>query len=61
MKKYVYINSNLFNELYYLYISSLVGKLIKKGNKTKAITLFNILKENIKLETNKKKKYLLFY
>jgi ribosomal protein S7 len=55
MKKYVYINSDLFNELYYLYISTLVGKLIKKGNKTKAITLFNILKENIKLETNKKK------
>jgi ribosomal protein S7 len=55
MKKYVYINSDLFNELYYLYTSTLVGKLIKNGNKTKAITLYNILKENIKLQTNKKK------
>jgi recombinational DNA repair protein (RecF pathway) len=55
MKKYRYINSDVFNESYYLYINTLVGKLIKKGNRTKAITLYNILKENIKLETKKKR------
>lgn len=55
MKKYRYINSDLFNESYYLYVNTLVGKLIKKGNRTKAITLYNILKENIKLETKKKR------
>jgi ribosomal protein S7 len=55
MKKYIYINFDVFNELYYIYINSLVGKLIKKGNKIKALNLYKILKENIKLETKKKK------
>jgi ribosomal protein S7 len=55
MKKNKYIGSHSFNELYYLYIKTLVGKFIKRGNKFKALRLFNILKENIKLETKKKK------
>ncbi len=61
MKKYIYINSDVFNELYYIYINTLVGKLIKKVIKYKALNLFyNILKENNwKLKT--KKKFLLFF
>jgi len=55
MKKYKYTKVGIYRELYYLFIKSLVGKLIKKGNKIKAINIFKYLKENIKLETKKKK------
>jgi ribosomal protein S7 len=55
MKKYIYIKSEIFNELYHLYINTLVGKFIKKGKKFKAFNLYKNLKENIKLETKKKK------
>lgn len=44
---------NTYNKLYYLYITTLVGKLIKKGNKFNAIKLYKKVKENIKKETNK--------
>ncbi len=37
MKRNIHINSIVFNKLYYLFIKSLVGKLIKKGKKCKAI------------------------
>jgi len=53
MKKYIKLD--IYSELYYLFVKSLVGKLLKKGKKAKAFYLFNILKENIKLETKKKK------
>jgi len=33
-------NYNDYNKLYYLYINTLVGKLIKKGNKFNAIKLY---------------------
>lgn len=55
MKKNIYINSIVFNKLYHLFIKALVGKLIKKGKKFKAIYLFKKLKENIKMNTKKKK------
>lgn len=53
MKKSAFINLDIFNDLYYLFIFTLVGKFIKKGNKFKAIKLFNKLKENIKLKSGK--------
>jgi len=49
-----FINSDIFNGLYYLFIKTLIGKLIKKGKKYKALKLYKILKENIKLNTKKK-------
>lgn len=55
MEKVVHINLDIFNDLYYLFIFTLVGKCIKKGNKFKAIKLFNKLKEAIKLNSEKKK------
>ena len=55
MKKHKHIKSTSYNELYYLFINSFIGKMIKKGKKIKALFLFKILKENIKLETKKKK------
>jgi ribosomal protein S7 len=55
MKKEKFLNFDIFNDLYYIYINTLVGKLIKKGNKIKALSLYKSLKENIKLETKKKK------
>ena len=54
MKKNMYINFDNYNDLYYLYVKTLVGKLTKKGNKYKAIKLYKLLKENIKLNTKKK-------
>ena len=56
MKKRDFISSDTFNGIYFLYISTLVGKLTKKGKKFKAIKYFKRLKENIKLNTNKKRK-----
>jgi ribosomal protein S7 len=55
MKKKFFINSDAFNSLYYLFIKTLVGKLIKKGKKYKALKLYKFLKENIKLNTKKRK------
>jgi len=55
MKKNIYINSIVFNKLYYLFIKSLVGKLIKKGKKCRAIHFYKRLKENIKINTKKKR------
>lgn len=55
MKKLKHINLDIFNGLYYIYIKTLVGKFLKKGNKFKALKLFKCLKEIIKLNTKKKK------
>jgi ribosomal protein S7 len=55
MKKKFFINSVTFNSLYYLFIKTLVGKLIKKGKKYKALKIYKLLKENIKLNTKKRK------
>jgi len=49
-----FINLDIFNGLYYLFIKTLIGKLIKKGKKYKALKLYKNLKENIKLNTKKK-------
>src|ERR1700753_2820746 len=54
-KKNIFLNFDIFNDLYYLYINTLVGKMIKKGKKNKALKFYNLLKENIKLNTKKKK------
>jgi len=54
-----FIDIKNYNYLYYLYINCLLGKLIKKGKKTKALNLFKNLKENIKLKTNKEHEVLL--
>jgi ribosomal protein S7 len=48
-----FINSDTFNDIYYLYIKTLSGKLIKKGKKHKALKIFKNIKENIKLDTKK--------
>ena len=48
------INSDTFNEIYFQYVRTLSGKLIKKGKKEKALKIFNNIKENIKLDMNKK-------
>jgi len=50
------INSETFNEIYFLFIRVFVGKLIKKGKKFKALNLYNNIKENIKFNTNKEKR-----
>jgi len=55
MKKEKFLNFDTFNDLYYIYLNALVGKMIKKGKKEKAFKFFNKLKENIKLNTGKKK------
>jgi ribosomal protein S7 len=48
-----------YNELYSLYIKTLLGKLIKKGKKDKAFKLYKQIKENIKLETGKDNLHLI--
>jgi len=55
MDKDKLINSDTFNVIYLLFVKTLVGKLIKKGKKFKALTLYNNIKENIKFSTNKEK------
>jgi ribosomal protein S7 len=62
MKKINFVNLDIYNSLYYLFIKTLVGKLIKKGKKNKALKLYKILREYIKLniKKNKKKKDLPF-
>jgi len=50
-----YLKTKLYNQLYYLYLNTLIGKFIKKGNKFIALKLYKNIKENIKLQTNKKK------
>src|SRR4051794_35340755 len=49
------INSEIFNEIYFLFVRVFIGKLIKKGKKFKALNLYNNIKENIKFNTNKEK------
>jgi len=53
MKK---VNYRRFNKILSLYIKVLIGKLIKKGNKFTALKIYKKIKENIKLQTNKKNK-----
>jgi len=60
LKKNITINSDIFNGLYYLFIKTLVGKLIKKGKKNKALKFYKILRENIKLNTKKKSFFYIF-
>jgi len=61
MRKKSIINSKRFNEFFHLYINTLVGKLIKKGNKFGALKIYNKIRENIKLQTNKKKKDFIYF
>jgi len=55
------INNKNYNYLYYLYIRVLLGKLIKKGKKFKALKIFKNLKKNIKLITNKEHSVLFIF
>jgi ribosomal protein S7 len=55
MQEDFFINSDTFNDIYYLYVRTLVGKFIKKGKKEKALKFYNNIKEKIKLDMNKKK------
>jgi ribosomal protein S7 len=55
MKKRFSINIKSYNKFYYLFIKVLLGKLIKKGKRFKALKLYKNLKEKIKLNSNKKK------
>jgi len=54
MKKSIHTISSMY--FYDLYIKTLVGKLIKKGNRFTALRLYKKLREEIKLQTNKQKK-----
>jgi ribosomal protein S7 len=56
MKKINFVNLEIYNSLYYLFIKTLVGKLIKKGKKNKALKFYKILREYIKLNIKKKRK-----
>lgn len=49
------INTETFNEIYFLFVKTLVGKLIKKGKKFKALNLYKNIKKNIKLNMMKEK------
>jgi ribosomal protein S7 len=60
MKTKNLINLEVFNGLYYLFIKTLVGKLLKKGKKNKALKFYKLLKEQIKLNIRKKKKEVSF-
>jgi len=45
---------NFSSKHYYsLYVNTLIGKLIKKGNRFNALRLYKKIRENIKLKTNK--------
>lgn len=48
------LKSTVSHELYNLYIRTLIGKLIKRGNKFNALRIYKKIKENIKLQTEKK-------
>jgi len=61
MEKNIYINFDNYNDLYYLYVKTLVGKLTKKGNKYKALKIYKLLKENIKLNTKKKRRSFFYF
>jgi len=61
MKKDKFLNFDIFNNLYYIYINCLVGKMIKKGKKEKALKFFKKLKENIKINTGKKRNFFYFF
>jgi len=61
MKKRYLINNKNYNALYYLFIKVLLGKLIKKGNRFKALKLYKNLKEKIKFNSNKKKDILFIF
>ena len=50
-----FLKTKLYNQLYYLYINTLIGKFIKKCNRFIALKIYKNIKENIKLQTNKKK------
>lgn len=58
MKKKYFISIANYNYLYYLCINCLLGKLIKKGNKFKALKIYKKLREKIKLNINKEHKVL---
>ena len=57
-KKKHTINSIYFSNLY---IKTLIGKLIKKGNRFNALRLYKKIRENIKLQTNKQTKISLIF
>lgn len=48
------LNSIFSHELYNLYIRTLIGKLIKRGRKINALKIYKKIKENLKLQTEKK-------
>src|ERR1700754_4814190 len=47
MDKGKIINSDTFNEIYSLFVKTLVGKLIKKGKKFKALNLYKNKKKEV--------------
>jgi ribosomal protein S7 len=56
MNRNSYINNKIFNQLLFLYIKTIIGRFIKKGNKFRALNLYKKLKEIIKYNTGKKRK-----
>jgi len=58
---YDLIESDTYNEIYHLYIKTLLGKLIKKGKKIKALTFYKRVKEAIKLERGKENEIFLIF
>src|SRR3954470_14192981 len=53
-------NIHLYNQINFLFKQNFVGKLIKKGNKFKALKFFNKLKYLIKLKLKKNPNIVLF-
>jgi ribosomal protein S7 len=52
---YDLIESDTYSDIYHIYIKALLGKLIKKGKKIKALNFYKRVKETIKLEMERKK------
>lgn len=52
---YDLIESDMYSDIYNIYIKVLLGKLIKKGKKIKAINFYKRVKEAVKLEMEKKR------
>ena len=61
MKKSRVIDIKNYNDLYYLYINCLLGKLIKKGHKFKALKIYKRLREHVKLNINKEHEVLFVF
>jgi ribosomal protein S7 len=56
INKNSYVYDKDFNKLLFLYIKTIIGRFIKRGNKFRALKLYKKLKEIIKFNTEKKRK-----